>query len=244
MSGTRNGPSGVSSPSTRSLAINRKDLGRRAGPGWASPARARAGATPSEARREPSTQAKRGGGEATLGRTRQRWREPEPQTAPAPAAAAAASPQGCWRPLLKGKLRSRKRQPLPASEQPRGPGRRELRAAADHGRRPRLTAAPASLCPTSQRHLPNLCPTMARPYQPQPRNHFRGEGSAQRAGQQPRAPPGDGTGSGRPPLQLGSPPVRVAGDIGVPLCISDALGLLHLITRRRFTVLPRLREVK
>ena len=59
---------------------------------------------------------------------------------------------------------------LPAPEQPRrGQGRSELFiAAAAHWQSPRLSTAPASLRPASPRHLPNLCPTMARPYQPQP----------------------------------------------------------------------------
>lgn len=66
------------------------------------------------------------------------------------------------------------RRPLPASEQPRrrGQGRSEFLEAAA-AQIPRPAAAPASLCPAAPRHLPNLCPTMARP--DQPRNHFRGE---------------------------------------------------------------------
>lgn len=146
---------------------------------------------------------------------------------PEPRAAAAASARGCARPQLTGKPGSRKRQPLPASEQPRGLGRRELRAAAAHWRRPRLTAAPASLCPTSQRHLPNLGPTMARPYQPQPRNHFRGKGRPQSAEAQPRAPPGGGAGSGRLPLRS-APPWKPRGRVaGEDLSIRVTLWVRH-----------------
>ena len=66
--------------------------------------------------------------------------------------------------------REARRSSLPAPEQPRrGQGRSELFvAAAARWRSPRLSTAPASLRPASPRHLPNLCPTMARPYQPQP----------------------------------------------------------------------------
>ena len=53
----------------------------------------------------------------------------------------------------------------PAPEQPRrGQGRSELFVAAAAGwRSPRLSTTPASLRPASPCHLPNLCPTMARP---------------------------------------------------------------------------------
>lgn len=52
--------------------------------------------------------------------------------------------------------------PLPASEQPRrGQSRCEL--VGTRRRSPPATAAPASLRPAAPRHLPNLCPTMARP---------------------------------------------------------------------------------
>lgn len=83
------------------------------------------------------------------------------------------------RPELRNRgERSQERRSLPASEQSRrGQGRSELLAAAAARRRsPRPATAPASLRPASPRHLPNLCPPMARPYEPLPRNHFRGEG--------------------------------------------------------------------
>lgn len=117
-----------------------------------------------------------------------------------PQACVACAPEDA-RPKLRVRgERSPERRSLPASEQSRrGHGHSELLAAAAARRlSPRLATAPASLCPASPRHLPNLCPTMARPYQPLPRNHFRGEGGvwgtkifkqAIELQVQPRAPP-------------------------------------------------------
>lgn len=136
------------------LPPSRRERGgtaRGAGPAdTAHPARGRV-----SARSEHRAEAREGGGmEEGAGK---RGDEPEQQASPA-------------RPELRAQRRDAQRRSLPASEQPRpGQGRGELLAAAGGPRRsPRPTAAPASLRPASPRHLPNLCPTMARPYQPLP----------------------------------------------------------------------------
>lgn len=109
-----------------------------------------------------------GGGERRGVGERRRGRE-EREAAEHPGDPQASAPEDA-RPQLRAPRRDAERRPLPASEQPRpGQGRGESLAAAGGPRRsPRRSAAPASLRPAAPRHLPNLCPTMARPHQPLP----------------------------------------------------------------------------